>query len=276
MSSQVTNTELCTFDMDPNAAGDNIRLNYTQDTASTYKLNASNPGQFYYNVFVSDPGSTTVTMTIPYPFITQGAVPIHAYSSVQAVTQQDGSVCYIPGPEVANWKQYITISSYPVAGGFAQTASLTFSSPTGFAYINMHLDYGLKGMNGWAKQAVNPASTPVDDAVGSGTSAGITILNGQSYPFSVTGDANSTDSVSTLNIFKKNPGIGGLVLKTASGDPVPGSTKVQVVQRDQAHGHGLHGPGWLLHVGLQVDRQGRHVHGQGAVLRCAAVQDAQG
>ena len=78
----VTNSSLCDF-------GDQFRLVFTPDmgryTSSTpyYKLSDSNPGQFYYNVFSDNDGSTdTITMEIPYPFVTQGAMPVHVYGGL--------------------------------------------------------------------------------------------------------------------------------------------------------------------------------------------------
>ena len=83
MMSKVTDSSLCEFDVDP-ADGDQFRLSYVQDKAAskTYRLNSSNPGQFYYNVFYAGvPGEEAhLTIQIPYPFVTQGAVPIHVYS----------------------------------------------------------------------------------------------------------------------------------------------------------------------------------------------------
>src|SRR5262249_36953969 len=80
--SLVTDTQLCTFDDDTSAPGKQFRLIFTPDVnaPSTYKLNSSNPGQYYYNAFFNDGTSpSTIHLTIPYPFVTQGATPIHVY-----------------------------------------------------------------------------------------------------------------------------------------------------------------------------------------------------
>ena len=83
----ITNSSLCTFDEDTGMTGDQFRLIFTPDMSpAIYKLTASNPGQFYYNVIYVGAGSTTVTLTIPYPFVTQGAVPVHVYSDVMTAT----------------------------------------------------------------------------------------------------------------------------------------------------------------------------------------------
>src|SRR5262245_51101212 len=76
--SVVTDTQLCTFDLDSGTAGSQFRLLYTPDSGGYWKLNATNPGQFYYNVFDNNP-TGKIQFTLPYPWVTQGAQPIHAY-----------------------------------------------------------------------------------------------------------------------------------------------------------------------------------------------------
>ncbi|MHC4178220.1 MAG: hypothetical protein ACYSWU_11985, partial [Planctomycetota bacterium] len=57
-----------------------FRTLFTPDVQNwiAYKLNASNPGQYYYNLISEGvPGdSVTLTIEVPYPFVTQGAVPV--------------------------------------------------------------------------------------------------------------------------------------------------------------------------------------------------------
>ena len=43
---------------------------------------------------------TDFTFEIPYPFVTQGAVPVHVYSGV-TIDQDTGQICLTPGTEVA-------------------------------------------------------------------------------------------------------------------------------------------------------------------------------
>ncbi len=81
----VTNSSLCGF-------GPNFRLVFTPDSRyytsayPAYKLSDSNPGQFFYNVFYTNTGGTnTIKMDIPYPFVTQGAMPVHVYSGLTVV-----------------------------------------------------------------------------------------------------------------------------------------------------------------------------------------------
>ena len=212
----VTSSSLCTFDRDPGTPGDQFRLLFTPDhQAPGYKQNATNPGQFYYNAFYSGtPGDTyTLTMIIPYPFVTQGARPVHVYDGA-TLTSSDGNQCITPAGGVPD----ITVEAAPFAiadygGGthdvgdfeLRREVSVTFVMPaTGTAYVNIHLDYGLKGTTGYGKDGSN-------NAVVNGL-ATILIPDGQEYPFLVSDGINTWDpSVFNQNEFKKNPGIGGMV-----------------------------------------------------------------
>jgi hypothetical protein len=109
--SVVTDSSLCAFDVDGTIDNDEFRLIFTpdQNSPSAWKLNASNPGQFYYNLFYFGPGGVPVHIHLPYPFVTQGAVPIHIYSGV---TTAAGGTCLVPGTEVANRSTPVTLASY--------------------------------------------------------------------------------------------------------------------------------------------------------------------
>jgi YHS domain-containing protein len=215
--SLITDSSLCTFDIDSGTPGSQFRLIYTPDL-STWKLNASNPGQFYYNVFDNAP-TGTVYFTLPYPFVTQGAVPIHVYSSVTIATV-NGHTCLIPGIEIAHSSAQVTLASYSdtngngsVGFGDTATVSVTFSSPSGFAYANIHVDYGLKGTNNYSKDANNNAI----DA----TTRTIRIPDNQSYTFREDDGTPDSQSVSSRNSFKRDPGIAGLVRRSGTDMPVP-------------------------------------------------------
>jgi len=223
--SLVTNSSLCTFDVDGNAAnGNQFRLIYTPDPLSqaTYKLNASNPGQYYYNVLhYNPPGPTgdTVTMNIPFPFVTHGATPIHVYSSV-TIKPRDGQACLNPGTEVANQQDQITFANYgnnPVLG--TTQTSITVPVPEGFSYVNIHLDYGLKQTTGYAKiidGTMNNAMQTIDPGP-----LRPNIPDMQNYTFSNGG----THVVQSINSFKRNPGVGGL-LRTDEELAIPGQTLI--------------------------------------------------
>ncbi|MFM8877176.1 MAG: hypothetical protein ACKOGC_14010, partial [Anaerolineae bacterium] len=221
LPSLVTSSSLCTFDYDSSMVGNQFRLIFTPAVGSpSYKLNASNPGQFYYNIFYSNdtdqPVTPTVTITLPYPFVTQGAVPIHAYSGV-TVSQSSGQYCLTPGDEIFNTKQFnVTLGSYSTqAMGATTTLNVTLPEipAGGFVYTNIHLDYGLKDSIGYGKDGNN-------NATAYGTSS-ILIPDMQWYGFA--DNLGLSHSVQSLNIFKKNPGVGGKGYKTATTDPLPNS-----------------------------------------------------
>jgi uncharacterized protein YfaS (alpha-2-macroglobulin family) len=80
----------------------------------------------------------------------------------------------------------------------------------------MHLDYGLKGSSGYAKNASA-------DAVDCTTGAEALIPNHDSYPFVVTGAQTGVANIANINVFKRNPGVAGVVRSGASATPVIGA-----------------------------------------------------
>jgi hypothetical protein len=105
--------------------------------------------------------------------------------------------------------------------GSETTVSVTLTVPdTGFIYLNMHLDYGLKGTGNYNKDGSNNA------IVCSGGNAGsVAVAECESYGFSVAGAIEDDDSVSSVNSFKPNPGVAGNAntSEEAGESPVPGS-----------------------------------------------------
>jgi hypothetical protein len=201
---------------------DHFRLIFTPNLPSDpghYKLNASNPGQFFYNVIdVGEPYTDmgTLNITIPYPFVTQGAMPVHIYDSVSIVDGQ-----YVPGTDITS---EFTISGIPItledydsgSGDFGDTRNITVEgnfTASGLVYVRVHLDYGLKN--------TAPYTKSVDNAVGD-----VTIHSPQSYEFAVADGVSDTQSISSENVFKHDPGFAGLVTN-GEGDPVSG-VKVQI------------------------------------------------
>ncbi len=105
----------------------------------------------------------TVTIDIPYPFVTQGAMPVHVYDAVQVAFDPDG--CFLPPEAEASFDQQIAIEDYiggavpaggstlacdQVACGLDGVGTCSFDvgvpiPASGQAYVNVHLDYGLKG-----------------------------------------------------------------------------------------------------------------------------------
>jgi len=214
--SLVTDSSLCTFDVDSSTTGSQFRLILTPDQSpSAWKLNASNPGQFYYNIIYVGSGNTTLNITLPYPFVTQGAVPIHVYSGVTRASAS-GITCFAPGTEIRNSSTQVTLGSYSSSTTTVQVTLPDLSNLGGVAYINMHLDYGLKGTTNYSKDSSNNAI----DA----TSLVVRIPDKQSYLFS---DSTGNDTVQSENTFKRDPGIGGLVVQSSTTNPLP-NVKVQI------------------------------------------------
>ena len=173
----ITDSSLCD-------AGKSFELNFTPDKGDAcdpeYKLSSSNPGQFYYNLFFDaaelQETDGKLTVSIPFPFVLQGANPIHAYSSV-TVDDETCKFCFNPGDE---WDG-VTISyetsevcgdgySAPTGGEVGSYAdhyeiviSLDGLPESGLVYLNMHLDYGLEGTGGWEQQQEREWS---EDAIG--------------------------------------------------------------------------------------------------------------
>jgi hypothetical protein len=253
-----TDTQWCPFDRDPITGGSQFRKIFTQEPGNGqyYKLTSSNPGQFYDNVFLGGtPGAAeSVSMTLPYPWVTQGANAIQVHDSY-TMTTINGVSCFVPGPDITTSGGYTvdtaggTVSSsgreivvlndyatknYGPCPASCTTVTVSGNIPaTGLLYVTIHLDYGLKDTGGYSKAtdsagcAPNPDGDDID-AISSGTGSNPgahNICDGQGYTFSFTdGDSGST-TVSQRNVMKKNPGVGGLALK-------PDKTAVAGAQAD--------------------------------------------
>jgi alpha-tubulin suppressor-like RCC1 family protein len=219
--SLVTDSSWCVFDRDPATPVQDFRLIFTQDPQNwpCYRLTASNPGQFLYNVFYTGtPGQeVSLDLTLPYPFVTQGANPIHAYDWVAIITSGEQQ-CLLPGNAFFVNSQEVKLSNYGNPPQASTTVSVKLSVPdSGVVFLSVHLDYGLKGQTGYTRNAAG-------DAVDCATGARVLVPNNGSSEFSVSGAANDTTSIQNINVFKKNPGIAGVVLQRTSAEPVPGTT----------------------------------------------------
>jgi hypothetical protein len=221
----ITDSLLCTLPTDLcSTANTGFRLLFTQDPQNfpCYKLTASNPGQFYYNAFYVGTPNTSVTFTfqLPYPWVTQGAQPIHAYDSVTTSTS-GGATCLTPGTPCFVTSTQVTLSNYsPQAMGSSTTVSVTLTvPPSGFVYLNMHLDYGLKGTTGYTKDVNN-------NAIPCTATSPILVPVLANYTFTQVSPIASSSTVSSCNTFKKNPGVGGLVNSTSTGYEVKGANAV--------------------------------------------------
>jgi len=221
--SAVTDSSFCTFDTDPNTFGQQFTIIYIQDPSNpgTYELTATNPGQFYYNVFYHGSAGSPVTLQIriPYPFITQGAVPIQEFGQVSFTSQG----CFIPSDHLSGFTatpNSITLSSYtPQAMGSFVTITVSGTVPsTGLVYVTIHLNYGFKGATGYLDVSNN--------AVNTDTSKNVPQL--QSYTFSfntVVGvPQGDTQMIQSENVFKGcAKGFCGMVMDS-QGTPVSGAT----------------------------------------------------
>lgn len=232
---QLTDTSFCPL------ANNQFRLLYRLYQApNVYLLNGSNPGQFYYNAFYfGAPGSTfTMDIEIPYPFMTQEGAgnPIQVHDG----TSLTSSGCFYPNPSLSGFgitteamtpassagNQIITPEDYSIKQ-IGQTTTVTVSGTvpeTGFAYVTIHLDYGLKKTQPWKPTGtftINPVTgASIGDMIFNNT--GPTILGVQHYIFSraVGADLVTTDPAS-YNEIKKFAGFLGFVSDLSEEAPVP-------------------------------------------------------
>jgi len=197
----ITDSGLCTFDVLPDVDGDQFRLIFTPDMQNwpQYKLPASNPGQFYYNVFYAGDGPVNLDISIPEPFEGQGANPVHVYQG-RTVNVYGDTICFEPDYD-----------SEIFAGTLDELPS---DLPGGFLYVAIHLDYGLKGTTGYVPNFNNDAMNADETEV--------LIPNFFDYIFSVSGSQTDSQVIQNTNEFKKIPGFGGLV--TDGVNPVEDAT----------------------------------------------------
>lgn len=219
--SLVTDSSGCTFDRDPATPVQDFRLIFTQEPQNfpCYQVTASNPGQFYYNVlYTGTPGQqANLNLILPYPFVTQGANPIHAYDSV-SVMNDDGQLCLSPGNGFFVSSQQVNLSSYGSLPRPSVTVPVTLRVPSsGTVFLTVHLDFGVKGLGGLTRNAA-------DDAVDCATGTQVIIPNHGTSVFSVTGSQNGNTTIQNINVFKRNPGVGGLARSKATGAPIGGAT----------------------------------------------------
>jgi hypothetical protein len=165
-------------------------------------------------------------MSIPYPYVTQGANPVHAYDGVTTIPNSSGA-CLIPGNgipvTVAPNKIPITLASYgptpPLGATYLVTVSVTVPA-SGFVYVNIHLDNGLKGTGNYTPNANY-------DALNAANTLQILVPNNGQYNFSVTGSQTGSDRICSFNTFKRNPGVGGMTQKTKTVDGAIDKISVQ-------------------------------------------------
>ena len=237
----VTSSSLCAFDTN-SKEGSQFNLIFTPAGAEwpAYKITSTNPGQFFYNLFydAGAPGdSVSFDITIPYPFVTQGANPVHLYDSVSLGTE-DGDLCYAPGDAFATPPLEITLDTYQGASEYTFTVDATVPA-SGFIYLNIHLDYGLKGPQLDANPAdgnpdrydqgaclMNPDETSAGCHALFNDTTDVAIPTCADHTFShdtlVGGEVadSFSETVQNINVFKRFVGVLASTLTTPAGDPV--------------------------------------------------------
>ena len=216
-TSAVTDSSLCLFDRNEDTPEQEFRLNFMQDPHNwpCFRLVSSNPGQFAYNILkTGTPGQElTFNVSLPYPFVTHGANPIHGYNWV-TVHHDDGHTCYEPGDGFFVSSQQVTLADY--SSSSVATLPITVTVPdSGVVFLSLHLEYGLRHTTGYSR---NKRGDAVDC-----DSLRIVVPNGGAYVFSVSGAQDGNASVESVNNFKKVTGVAGLVSNATTGDPVPGT-----------------------------------------------------
>ena len=244
LQSVVTDTQFCVFDMDPSQPGQQFRLIFTPSNngnGGMYKLASTNPGQFYYNVFyLGTPGEPyTVHIQIPYPFITNGAMPIHVYNDFDITTNgctkywQIGAVTdFMTGGNTSTitsaGQHGISLSDYGAAPKIGSWVELTVTGTvpdTGLVYVTVHLEFGLKhtASYGASDKTATPDAYYLGDD-GDYDVGDLVLHYGEGYLFAWwCGDEWVEPTIYSENVFKKDPGFAGLVTGS-SGDPLSGMT----------------------------------------------------
>jgi hypothetical protein len=163
---------------------------------------------------------------------------VHVYSGVNFHTA-GGKTCYSPnGPSLGHQDTQVTWNYGTGGDTFGQYKTITVPVPaSGFVYVRVHLKYGLKGVaGGCTKDSSTPPKATCTTM--NGTTRTPSLIIGtpsyQPYTFSFTdvpagGAITSSETVESFNVFKKDPGIGGLVLQSPSNTPLP-NAKVEIWQ----------------------------------------------
>lgn len=217
----VTDSSGCIFDRDPATSVQDFRLIYQQDPQNwpCYRVVASNPGQFVYNVFYAGtPGANVdFNLILPYPFVTQGANPIHAYDGM-SLGECGGQLCVQPGNAFYVGSQQVTLADYGAAPEPFTSIPVSLTVPdSGLVQIAVHLDFGLKRSSGYLRNMY-------DDALDCATGSVVLIPNHANLEFAVSGAQSGSATIQNINVWKKMVGVAGLVLYAPTLDPVPGAS----------------------------------------------------
>ncbi|HLA22282.1 MAG TPA: hypothetical protein VJZ17_02425, partial [Nitrosopumilaceae archaeon] len=244
----VTDSSLCRFDKNDERPGDQFRNLFTPAPANIgfYRDTSTNPGQFYYNIFVSGtPGEEfEINVETAYPFVTHGANPIQGHDSYS--TNSDG--CFVPegsvelnvdeedvlseptpsGKKAIVVNDYASDASIQTAEDPDQTTTLPFTitgtmPDSGLVYVTMHLDYAFKHTESWSRVVGDNAAIANAD---NEEFAGKTKPDLGLYAFSsqINGGDILTHGIENENTFKTNPGAYGIVLNANTELPLDGKT----------------------------------------------------
>jgi hypothetical protein len=126
-----------------------------------------------------------------------------------STASSDGQTCLTPIGELANQRDQITLATYSSQTLGLQTSVTVNNLPAGFSYVNIHLDYGLKKTTGYAKSSIlgNSCVNDADQTIVAALTPDVP--DWQDYTF----ENGGTHTVQSINVFKKNPGVGGLNLR---------------------------------------------------------------
>ncbi|MEX0324624.1 MAG: carboxypeptidase regulatory-like domain-containing protein, partial [Puniceicoccaceae bacterium] len=242
-SNEITDSSLCLFDRYPECdePGQQFRVIFTPDTMNQpwHMISSTNPGQFFYNVFyLGSPGDiVSLEVCLPFPFTTKGANPIHIYDTV-SLEQCGYGVAFIPSGEFYANRSQIVLQDYlpdtPLPPNVqyqfpdACFAEIQFTVPdTGFAYLNIHLEYGVVHMGDFDQDVRQNAVDP--------RSKLIYLFNNNPHYFSFTGgwinqagdqsgdDLGGSSVAYNVNDFQVSAGVTGVVTDSG-GSPVAGAT----------------------------------------------------
>jgi hypothetical protein len=231
--SQLTNTSFCPL---PN---NQFRLLYQLEVApNTYRLQASNPGQYYFNGFyLGTPGSdVTMALQVPWPFVTQENIgnPIQVHDG----TGLTEAGCYVPNPSLSGFtittpasiptsaagNQIITPEDFTTKNlGSYTTVTVEGKMPaTGFLYVTIHLDYGLKKTGSWTPAAPGTYNPTTGSTLPDMANGPVTIKGVEPYTFSRTvGGGTATVHPESCNEVKKFAGFTGFTIAAATEQPIP-------------------------------------------------------
>jgi hypothetical protein len=256
-----------------------FRLNFNPDAQNwvAYRLNASNPGQYYYTAIYDASGhlgDLVVDIVVPYPFVTQGAMPLHVYDADEVPSSAYG--CPDPQRALTEFATVITMADWiqglgytapgylqcdPVSGECVIRITIPaakIAESGGLLYLALHLDYGLKGNfvdadadgvpDRYDRHAyVSPwgSSDALFDTQGQDGDVAIADCTAYLFSHEVDGAEQDRDSAENLNIFKRPVGVYGSAM--CDGSPLEGwiglfdknGTFVQAAEIDEEGYYGV-------------------------------------